>query len=765
MVRSPRMAPVSLGFTLAAALGAAGSVAAQPAVTVDVDALSTEDAVLLRVYGATGSGSRGVPVAGGHDCDGDGLQDLAFASIQASPLGRAGAGEVVLVLGDGSAGGELDTALPNARTLHVSGAAESETAGSEIWIDDVTGDGLGDLLVARQNHSPDPERPGAGALSIVVGGAGLRELAESGAGLDLAAPPASVAVTTLVGAQPLGRLGIWVRTGDVTGDAVSDLVVGADQEESGGAFHAGAVYVVRGGAHLASGGSVDLAELGATSLVGHLARLAPPPGSEEAHLGGTVQIADLDGNGTAEVLAAATLERAGAGLPAAGQPPETAHARGGTNAGTLFIAWDDNFAGDAWPAGFAFELQDPPGDKTIVDGGPGNVAFGEELIGGFDWDADGAPDLFVGDIVGDGSGMRPRSGLGHVFYDAGSLRGLLLSLGALPEGIATTRVLGGAAGDISSDTAAAADFDGDGIDDLAIASPHASPTGRTSAGAVHLLAGREGGWPATVDLAPGALPSPDAARITWVQGARGAAPGDAGDTLAYSAATADLDGDGRAELVTNEMLGNGVASSAVDVGNLIVLSGARLAGLPACSDGLDNDADETVDFPEDPGCTGPDGESERARIVLCASLDPVCGKGASLAGTHKLRIRKTPRHRRDAIAELSFGIGRWSASTGEGDVLSGTYVVSGRKNRKLELTLDAASLERLLARVAEAASAGAGVPVAVELRGLPRAKAKLRKKGAEFDLELVVGVTADVAGRSRRGWARWKLRGPLDAGS
>jgi len=62
-------------------------------------------------------------------------------------------------------------------------------------------------------------------------------------------------------------------------------------------------------------------------------------------------------------------------------------------------------------------------------------------------------------------------------------------------------------------------------------------------------------------------------------GANGAAPGDAGDTLSYSAASGDVDGDGRIDLITNEMVGNGIAGQ-VDVGNLIVLSGAGLISPP-----------------------------------------------------------------------------------------------------------------------------------------------------------------------------------------
>ncbi len=127
----------------------------------------------------------------------------------------------------------------------------AEATGSEIWIDDVTGDGLGDLLIGRQNHTPggseaDP-RIGAGALSIVVGGAWLRSFSAGLGYLDLRNPDPSIPILTIVGREALDQFGIWVRTGDVDSDKIADLVVGADQEDLGGENNSGAAYVIRGG--------------------------------------------------------------------------------------------------------------------------------------------------------------------------------------------------------------------------------------------------------------------------------------------------------------------------------------------------------------------------------------------------------------------------------------------------------------------------------------------------------------------------------------
>ena len=73
-----------------------------------------------------------------------------------------------------------------------------------------------------------------------------------------------------------------------------------------------------------------------------------------------------------------------------------------------------------------------------------------------------------------------------------------------------------------------------------------------------------------------------------IQGANGAAPGDSGDTLGYSAAAGDVDGDGATDLIINEMVGNGLAPEAIDVGNLLVIGGHALRGPSIFTDGFES---------------------------------------------------------------------------------------------------------------------------------------------------------------------------------
>ncbi|GJM24675.1 MAG: hypothetical protein DHS20C16_10900 [Phycisphaerae bacterium] len=546
---------------------------------MDLAVTATDAGVLTRVYGSSGDGRRGLPVAGGFDCDGDGFVDTGFASIQASPLDRQGAGEVLLVFGDGTIGGDLDTFGFSERVLKIAGAAELEVTGAEIWMDDVNNDGTGDLLICRQNFSPTEDRRGAGALSIIFGSSALREHAESQTYLDFANPPDNISILTFVGVAAFDRLGIWTRTGDVTGDGIVDIIVGADEANQGEEANAGEAYLIRGGAHLTGMQTIDLANFGATELAGNILKILPPPAARNYHLGATCNIADLDGNGRGDVLLAAALTRAGAGIRVSGALPGTGAAIGGAPNGSLYIVWDDNFASGAWSVGETITIDEGSESVTTIRGAEENGAFGEEIVGGLDYNGDGFADLFLGDLVADGINGN-SAGRGYIFDRAKTLRGLDFVINAPPESVKVTLIEGPTRDSLGGDTLAHGDFNKDGIADLAVGSPHGNPQDRLSAGVVHVLIGQTKGWPDVIDLAQIEAADSGVDAVSIVEGAFGSATRDAGDTLCYSAAAADLDGDGYTDLIVNEMAGNGLADDTVDVGNMLLISGAALSDFP-----------------------------------------------------------------------------------------------------------------------------------------------------------------------------------------
>lgn len=604
--------PRTVPFILALAALLSSPLRAQPVATLDLAAVGTSDSGLQRVHGSVGTGVSGVPVAGGFDVDGDGHRDYAFAAMRADPMGRNEAGQVFLVFGDGSIDGTLDSGVSDARILPITGDQVQENAGSELWMADITGDGLGDLLICRQNFTPDAGRIGAGALTILVGHPDLRAMAGAGETLDLRNPPGDLPIVDILGDnaglvdgqgmnQNVGeRLCMWTRTGDVTDDGVADFVVGADRRASHNnptQRDSGAAYVFRGGTHFQFSQTIDLADFGAVA-VGNVLRLRPPGDCDDddgdgidCHFGATVQIADLDGNGVGEVIAAAALNRAGGSLPPAGG---SGNGAGGSRLGTVYIAWDDNFVG-SWNPSPDFSVGtgagSNPGSHTIMHGGAGNHVFGEELLGGLDYDNDGAPDLFVGDLTGEGFGSLPdttNAGLGHIIYDAELLRNEIFYVDSPPPGFAMATFQGPGTGAIAADTAMHGDYNDDGIDDIAFSSPHDDHFGRVNAGTIHVLLGKNGQWPAESDLDPANYPDPSDVQFLEIYGANGVS-GDAGDTLCYSAADGDINGDGVIDVITNEMLGNGLQPGSEDAGNLVLMDVKKLFGFESgfFSDGFE----------------------------------------------------------------------------------------------------------------------------------------------------------------------------------
>lgn len=551
-------------------------VSGEPAVEMDLR-LSPTASTYSRYLGALGNGRFGVPVCGGHDFDGDGHAEVAFAGVAADPFGRAAAGNVTLIWGERGTFGELlDTqGIPNDRVTHIAGAAVLEVTGAEMWMDDVDGDGLGDLLIGRQNFSPAASRRGAGGLTILFGGPALRELSREGQWVDLTQTPQELPRLDVWGASAYDRLSIWMRTGDVDGDGVMDLAVGADEADHSSGVNAGEVYLIRGGPHLREHDVIDLATYPPVGFEEQVMRLRPPPESGNAHFGATVQLGDLDGNGRSEVIVAATLDRAGAALRLPNAPRGTGLSQGGLGRGTTFILWDEQFAPDRWVAGAEIEIDGVGPSVSMVSGGVRNVRFGEELLGGGDFDGDGSADLLIGDLKGT-SDNGLAAGLGHVFFHAATLRAREINVDAVPEDMRVAVIEGGSPGALAADTVGMGDFNEDGLTDLVVGSPHARPLGRANAGSLHIIYGQQGGWPEKIDLAANALP--EEVRIAHVLGGRGNTVVDLGDTLGYSLGVGDANGDGTVDIITNEMQGNG--GRLLDVGNLVVLSGRALLAPP-----------------------------------------------------------------------------------------------------------------------------------------------------------------------------------------
>ncbi len=185
--------------------------------------------------------------------------------------------------------------------------------------------------------------------------------------------------------------------------------------------------------------------------------------------------------------------------------------------------------------------------------------FGRSLAAG-DFDADGFDDLAVGTPLEDlgNVGQNTNQGQVHVFY--GSSSGVDVEDREVLTQNSFNVLEDAEAGDLFGWSLAAADFDGDGVDDLAVGVPGEEVDGEDEAGIVHIFSGSTVSGVSTND---------------YIRSQSGAVAGlvEAGDEFGHSLATGDINGDGFADLVVGVWREDSNAAGLVDNGAINVLYG------------------------------------------------------------------------------------------------------------------------------------------------------------------------------------------------
>ena len=426
------------------------------------------------INGVTTNDESGRSVSAAGDINGDGLDDLIIGAPSADPNGSlSGASYVVFGKSDGAIV-ELSEIGGNDGFV-INGVTNSDRSGRSVsGAGDVNGDGLDDLIIGAPLANPNQSYSGA---SYVVFGKSDGSVVELSVIADADANNNDGFVINGVTADDENGFSVS-GAGDINGDGLDDLIIGANQADPNGNY-SGASYVVFG---KSDGAIVELSDI---DNPGNNNGFVLNGVSRYDYSGISVSGAgDVNGDGLDDILIGASYA-----------------SQNGYRSGTSYVVFGkasgdsvelDDIADDDTEEGFALYGGFLPMGATVGENSGGSVS------GAGDVNGDGLDDIIIGAFRADPNGMTD-SGTSYVVF--GKTDGVAVQLSNIADatnnaGFVLNGVNGAEGferGDYSgTSVSGAGDINGDGFDDLIVGASGAGPNGNDS-GASYLVFGKSDG--------------------------------------------------------------------------------------------------------------------------------------------------------------------------------------------------------------------------------------------------------------------------------
>ncbi len=410
----------------------------------------------------------GWSVSSAGDVNGDGLADLIVGTYRLADIimgmpgqiagGTTGRSYVVFGKAEGSEV-DLDTITAGIGGFAITGQAAYDMSGISVSsAGDVNGDGLADLIVGAPGNSAGGIHSGRSYVLFGKPGGSLVDLN------SIAAGTGGFAITGQV-ADDMSGFSVS-SAGDVNGDGLADLIVGAYGNDAGG-IYSGRSYVVFG---KTGGAAVDLDNIAAGT--GGFAITGQAAGDNSGR--SVSATGDVNGDGLADLIVGAYNKDVG-----------------GTDAGWSYVVFGKASGSPvnlnsiaAGTGGFAIMGQAAYNDSGLSVSSAGDV------------NGDGLADLIVGAPANDAGGTD--SGRSYVVF--GKTGGAAVDLNNIATGTGGFAITGQAASDNSGwSVSTAGDVNGDGLADL-IVGAYFNDAGDEYAGRCYVVFGKTDG--AEVDLNP-----------------------------------------------------------------------------------------------------------------------------------------------------------------------------------------------------------------------------------------------------------------------